>query len=83
MSPEELPTISRGDHRARIGRGESAPGPYAFVFTRVTSIQEHLTHSYDVRDENDQHVTCGAANGRYMARLKALRAGATFIVDEI
>lgn len=78
-----LPVISRAEHNARIERGEKASGPYAFVFTRRTTIQEHLTHSFDLRTEDDQYVTSGAANGPTMARSKAKRLGATFIVDEI
>lgn len=81
MNLDGLPTIGRAAHCARVERGERAPGRYAYVFPRVTAIQEHLTHSYHVADEDDQYVVSGAANGPSMARLKAKSAGATFIVD--
>lgn len=83
MNLDGLPTISRAAHRARIERGEVAVAPYAVVFLRVSTIREHLTHSFRVMDENDQLVEWGAASGPSMAREKAKRAGATFIVDEI
>ena len=79
----DLPLITRAEHRDRIARGGMAPGPYAFVFPRATTIREHLTHSYHVKDESDRSVTWGAASGPTMARDKAKRAGATFIVDWI
>lgn len=82
MTVDNLPTISRSEHKARTARGERASGTYALVFPRTTTIQEHLTHSFDVRDENDHYLTSGAANGAAMARLKAEKCGATFIVDE-
>lgn len=83
MNPDGLPTISRATHRSRIERGEAASGRYAFIFPRATTIREHLTHSFHVKDENDRLVEWGAASGPTMARLAAKSAGATFIVDEI
>lgn len=79
----DLPTITRAEYQARIARGEAASGPYALVFPRVTTIQAHLTHSFHVKDEHDRSVTWGAASGPTMARIKAISAGATFIVNWI
>ncbi len=78
-----LPIISRAAHRARLESGEQAPGLYAIIGPRPSSILEHLTHCYELRDEHDRYVTSGSASGPTMAALKAKNLGATFIVDEI
>ncbi len=83
MHLDHLPTISRSIHGTRVARGEKASGTYALVFSRMVAIRPHLTHSFEVRDENDQYLTCGAATGIEMARSRAKASGATFIVDEL
>lgn len=83
MNLDNLRTISRTDHRTRVARGEKASGTYAHVFPHITTIQEHVTHSFEVRDENDRYLASGAANGASMARLKAKERGATFFVNEL
>ncbi|GAB4097627.1 hypothetical protein GCM10028787_31020 [Brachybacterium horti] len=80
---EILPLIARAEHDARLRRGERASHPYALVFPRRTSIQEHLTHSVEVRDECDRTIATSAANGPTMAHVKARELGAHFIVDSI
>lgn len=81
MYLDDLTTISRADHDARRHRGEVASGTYAIVFPRQATIQPHLTHSYDLRDSNDEYLESGAACGPAMARRKAQNLGATFIVE--
>lgn len=83
MLLENLPTITTAEHQTRLARDQKASGIYAHVFPRITAISEHLTHSFDLRDENDRIITCGAANGVAMARLKAKAHGATFIVEHL
>lgn len=81
MHLDDLTTISRADHDTRRRSGKAASGTYAIVFPRQTTIQQHLTHSYDLRNSNDEYLNSGAASGPAMARLKAAALGATFIVD--
>ncbi|MGP4978445.1 hypothetical protein [Brachybacterium tyrofermentans] len=83
MICDQLPTISRTEHKARVARGEKASGAYAHIFPRVTTIQEHLTHSFDVRDEDDRVIIQGATTGPTMARMRAMQYGATFFVDSL
>lgn len=83
MICDQLPTISRTEHKARVARGEKASGTYAHIFPRVTTIQEHLTHSFDVRDEDDRVITQGASSGPSLARMRAMDHGATFFVDSL
>ena len=83
MYLDDLATISRDDHDTRRHRGEAASGTYAIVFPRQTAIQPHLTHSYDLRNSNDEYLDSGAACGPAMARRKAESLGATFIVEEL
>lgn len=78
-----LPIISRAEYNARVARGERAGGVYAFVFRRSTTIQEHLTHGWDLRDEKDRQLDFGAASGPTTAALAVRNLGATFIVEEI
>lgn len=83
MICDQLPTISRTEHKARVARGEKASGAYAHIFPRVTTIQEHLTHSFDVRDEDDRVITQGATTSLTFARMRAMDHGATFFVDSL
>lgn len=83
MICNQLPIISRTEHKARVARGEKASGAYAHIFPRVTTIQEHLTYSFDVRDVDGHVIAQGAASGPSMARMRAMQYGATFFVDSL